>query len=209
MKKILALVLALVMVLTAVAALAAGPGSPESGANKNNGPTTNGTTGGTTGNTTTNNTSKDEDTTQTDDTETEIELKEEQDNDDTAAIKSSLKDLEEKGDVLTELKKDLPEEIVKALGTDYTVIMEMDTVTIPKDAKSLTFKTKIQSATNAKVGEKVVVMIAVTGKDGNIEWFSASGIVNEMGEVVYTLDENTYNEIAGKKVVVMPVCKPV
>lgn len=183
MKKILALVLALVMVLTAVSALAAG--SPENPGGK--------TGGGATG--------YSDDTTE----ETkEIELATVADTDATKAIKEELKKAAESGDVLSAL----PADVKAKIGEEFTKVSEMVTIKLAKglDAKNgVTVKKAVQ--TPYKSGDKVKVMLAVPGADGKVEWIVLEGTANANGEVVFVVDEATYNKIAGTEIVMVPVSK--
>ena len=186
MKKILALVLALVMVLSAVSALAAG--SPENPGGK--------TGGGATG--------YSADTTEETEETKEIELATVADTDATKAIKEELKKAAESGDVLSAL----PADVKAKIGEEFTKVSEMVTIKLAKglDAKNgVTVKKAFQ--TPYKSGDKVSVMLAVPGADGKVEWIVLEGTANANGEVVFVVDEATYNKIAGTEIVMVPVSK--
>ena len=188
MKKILALVLALVMVLSAVSALAAG--SPENPGGKTGGG------GGATG--------YSADTTEETEETKEIELATVADTDATKAIKEELKKAAESGDVLSAL----PADVKAKIGEEFTKVSEMVTIKLAKglDAKNgVTVKKAFQ--TPYKSGDKVSVMLAVPGADGKVEWIVLEGTANANGEVVFVVDEATYNKIAGTEIVMVPVSK--
>jgi hypothetical protein len=199
MKKIVALVLALVLTLTAVVALAApspqGPGgkvepAPVTPADEK----------------------ADEEVVDEKAAEEAKELAKTaevvetvgKDSDYSATVKESLKEAADKGDVLDALPEEIQEEL-KEEG--LTAVNEMVTVKFPADSKNLTFKMKFQ--TPYKAGQTVAVLIAVPGKDGNVEWISVNGIATGDGEVVFTFDEATYDKVAGQEVVVVPASEPV
>jgi hypothetical protein len=207
MKKVVALVLALVLALTAVVALAApspqGPGGKVEPAPAG---------GGTTGDVTPADDKADEEVVDEKAAEEAKELAKTaevvetvgKDSDYSATVKESLKEAADKGDVLDALPEEIQEEL-KEEG--LTAVNEMVTVKFPADSKNLTFKMKFQ--TPYKAGQTVAVLIAVPGKDGNVEWVSVNGIATGDGEVVFIFDEATYDKVAGQEVVVVPASEPV
>jgi len=198
MKKVVALVLALVLTLTAVVALAA--------------PSPQGPSGKTTGDVTPADDKADEEVVDEKAAEKAKELAKTaevvetvgKDSDYSATVKESLKEAADNGDVLDALPEKIQEEL-KEEG--LTAVNEMVTVKFPADSKNLTFKMKFQ--TPYKAGQTVAVLIAVPGKDGNVEWISVNGISTGDGEVVFIFDEATYDKVAGQEVVVVPASEPV
>ena len=206
MKKILALVLALVLALTAVVALAA-PSPDNPGGKVTPG---GGGTGGNTGTVTPEDEKTDVEVADAEAAEEAIEeaktatqLVAVDDSDFTKDIKQEL--IDNKDDVLSVLPEEIQEELKKE---GLTAVNEMVTAKFPKglDSKNLTFKVSFQ--TPYKAGERVAMLIAVPGKDGKVEWISVTGTATGEGEIVFTIDESTYNKVAGEEVVLVPASEP-